>query len=261
MQERHFDRLSYFNEQALTTKKYVIPYIQDICNVNTNTTVLEIGCGEGGNLKPFVELGCKRVVGVDMNKGKIDNAKVFFNEISNANNLELIVKDIYNAEDIGKFDLIIMRDVLEHIYDQEKFMTHVKRYLKPNGKFFLGFPPWQNPFGGHQQMAHNKWVSKMPFIHLLPYNLYRFVLKKAGEPQGRIDDLIEIKDTRISIEKFERIIKKAGYHKEKRTFYFINPNYEIKFNLKPRVQTKLISSIPFFRNFFITTNYYVLSLE
>lgn len=101
----------------------------------------------------------------------------------------------------------------------------------------------------------------MPFIHLLPYSLYRFVLKKAGEPQGRIDDLIEIKDTRISIEKFERIIKKAGYYKEKRTFYFINPNYEIKFNLKPRIQTKLISSIPFFRNFFITTNYYVLSLK
>jgi len=261
MQERHSDRQSYFNEQALTTKRYVIPFIQEICRINAETTILEIGCGEGGNLMPFVEMGCERVVGVDINKGKIDNAKAFFKEVENTNNLELVVEDIYNADNLGKFDLIIMRDVLEHIYDQEKFMTHVKRYLKTDGKFFLGFPPWQNPFGGHQQMARNKWVSKMPFIHLLPYKLYRFLLKKAGETQGRINDLIEIKDTQISIEQFERIIKKAGYHTEKRTFYFINPNYEIKFNLKPRVQSKFISSLPYLRNFFITTNYYVLSLK
>ena len=47
--------------------------------------------------------------------------------------------------------------------------------------------------------------------------------------------------------------------KDKRTFYLVNPNYEAKFGLKPRTQSRLISSIPYLRNFLITTNYYLIS--
>ena len=35
-------------------------------------TVAEIGCGEGGNLKPFLDLGC-HIVGIDIAENKIEN--------------------------------------------------------------------------------------------------------------------------------------------------------------------------------------------
>lgn len=261
MQKRHKDRLSYFNEQATTTEKYVVPLIRRSIAVDEKSEILEIGCGEGGNLKPFADMGCKRIVGVDLGDYRIKMAHEFLSEHKNYDKIELITADIYDVDNIGQFDVIIMRDVLEHIFDQDKFMAYVKKFLKPGGKFYLGFPPWQNPFGGHQQIAKNKWLSKAAFIHLLPKKVYKWILINAGESENYVNELMNVKATGITIEQFERIVKKEGYVKEQRVFYFINPNYEVKFNLKPRVQTPLISGVPYLRNFFITTNYYVLSLK
>lgn len=263
MQERHKNRLRYFNEQAQTTKKFVIPFIEETTTLSEDSSILEIGCGEGGNLKPFLDMGCKRVVGIDMSKGKIENAKVFFDEHPQKSNVEFILSDIYeiSESDIGKFDVIFMRDVLEHIHNQEKFMEFVKRFCKPTTKFFLGFPPWQNPFGGHQQMCESKILSKLPYYHILPKFMYRAILKAFGESESKIEGLLEVKDTRISIERFERIIKRTGYKKDKRTLYLFNPNYEIKLGIKPRKQIPPFTWIPYFRNYIITTNYYVISLQ
>ncbi|NOX67348.1 MAG: class I SAM-dependent methyltransferase, partial [Chlorobi bacterium] len=72
MQERHINRNKYFDEQVYTTEKYVIPFISKVLPVNSNLSVLEIGCGEGGNLKPFLDIGCK-TTGVDLSEKKIEN--------------------------------------------------------------------------------------------------------------------------------------------------------------------------------------------
>jgi len=259
MQKRHQNKKQYFEEQAETTKKFVIPYISELIKIDAETNVLEIGCAEAGNLKPFLDLGCK-ATGIDISCGRIEKAKTFFKTHKNRANLELICKDIYTVDSLGKkYDLIIMRDVIEHIPDQKKFMGFVKKFLKPTGKFFLAFPPWQNPFGGHQQICQNKLLSKVPYFHLLPFSVYRFILKLSGENEARIKELLFVKETGISIERFERILKQENYTIDKRTFYFINPNYETKFGLKPRKQIKLITSVPWVRNFFTTVMYYVIS--
>lgn len=259
MQERQRNRETYFNEQEVTVKKYVLPFIKEVMDINEKTSILEIGCGEGGNLKPFLDIGCERVVGVDISKGKIENANKFFLNHPNKKKIEFVLADIYDINELGQFDIIITRDVLEHIHGQERFMQFVKKFLKPEGKFFLGFPPWHNPFGGHQQMCESKFLSKLPFFHILPRSIYRFILKVFGESEAKIRGLLEVKETGITIERFEKILKRTGYKKDKRIFYFINPNYEIKFGLKPRKQLKLFSTIPYLKNFLITTNYYVVS--
>ena len=262
MQDRHLNREKYFIEQGVTTEKYVIPLIKKTHNINSASSILEIGCGEGGNLIPFYKMGCEKILGVDMSESKIKNAKTFFNKLDgNRKSLNFICNDIYNigVDDIGQFDIIITRDVLEHIHGQEKFMKFVKKFMKPNGKFFLGFPPWYNPFGGHQQMCNSVFLSKTPYFHILPKSAYKLILIWFGEPETKIKGLLEVKETGITIERFENILKTEKYQINKRLFYFINPNYEIKFGLKPRRAWRIISSIPFLRNFFITTNYYVVS--
>jgi SAM-dependent methyltransferase len=259
MQNRHTDKRQYFDEQVYTTEKHVIPFIRQYFPFENNINVLEIGCGEGGNLKPFMDLGC-RVTGVDLSPSKIFNANKFLSDHPNFHKASFIVKDIYLADKelVEKFDLIIMRDVIEHIHDQEKFMGFVKRFLKPEGKFFLAFPPWYNPFGGHQQVATSKVLSKLPYFHILPKPFYKFILKTSGEVPEKIDGFLEIKDTGISIERFKRILRQHHYQIIKEIQFFINPNYQVKFGLKPRKQTSLITSIPFIRNFFVTACYYLV---
>ena len=230
MHERYTNRQLYFKEQVFTTEKYVIPYINEVFPITENTEVLEIGCGEGGNLQAFLDLKC-RCVGIDINEQQIANARLFYEDHPHKDKIEFISSDIYKVdrEDL-RFDLIMMRDVIEHIPNQEFFMQYVKKFLKPNGVIFFGFPPWQNPFGGHQQISQTK-LSKLPYVHLLPTALYRRLITWFGEiPAG----LMDIKATGISIERFHRILRKEKYEILKRDYYLFNPNYEIKFRLKPK---------------------------
>jgi SAM-dependent methyltransferase len=258
MQERHQNRKQYFVEQGITTREYVIPYIETVKPVNRDSRILEIGCGEGGNLSPFLEMNCE-VVGVDINTAQIERARLFTNEQVPDAKLTLLNRNIYELgpDDLGVFDLIMLRDVIEHIPDQDKFFKHLKTLLKPDGVVFFGFPPWYMPFGGHQQICHSK-LSKVPYFHLLPEGLYRFVLKSFGEQKSTIDSLIEIKETGISINRFNKLVASNGYQFAKKTYYLINPNYKIKFGLTPRKQNRIVQSIPFFRDFFTTCYYSVV---
>lgn len=258
MQERHLNKERYFEEQAYTSGKYVIPYIQPFINIRPGMRVLEIGCGEGGNLKPFLESGCM-VTGVDLSETKIANGYRFFEDHPMRANIEFICEDIYNMDKpIVPYDLILMRDVIEHIHNQERFMGFVKRFLAPGGLFFLAFPPWHNPFGGHQQICSNRMLAKFPWIHLLPAGLYARLLRLGGEPEARIGALLEIKHTGLSIERFESILFSEDYIIVSKDFFLINPNYEVKFGLRPRKVAGLMGRIPYLRNFMVTTAYYLV---
>ncbi len=261
MQERHRNSDVYIQETAFTLKKHIIPFISQVMEITPETSILEVGSGLGGNLLPFVEMGCKKIVGIDLFESFVNLAKEFYSKHPNGQNVTFINKNIHEVEDIGQFDLIICKDVLEHIYGQEEYMHHIKKFMKPTGKFFLGFPPWHNPFGGHQQIAKSKFLSRLPFFHILPKRLYKGILTTFKEPDSIVRELISVKETSITIERFERILKKENYHIDLRCFYFINPHYEIKFGLKPRKSWKWIASIPYLRGFFITTNYYVISKQ
>ncbi len=259
MQKRHKDRKRYFIEQGITTKKCVSPYIEEVIKITKDSRILEIGCGEGGNIPPFLELGCE-VVGVDLNTKQINNAKVYIAEAVPNANIRLLNEDIYevSTDEIGLFDVIMLRDVIEHIPHQDKFLKHLHTFLKPMGKVFFGFPPWWMPFGGHQQICQSRFLSKLPYYHLLPTGLYKYILKLGGEAESTIDSLIEIKETGISTNRFERIVRDNGFQFEKKTFYLINPNYETKFGLQPRVQASIISAIPYLRDFVTTCCYAVI---
>lgn len=259
MQIRHSNRQLYFSEQEITTSTYVIPFLEKLKPVLSGMRVLEIGCGEGGNLKPFLERGC-RVTGVDMSENKISLARSFFGALPAHLQPELICEDIYNLPSPAeKFDLVLMRDVIEHIHEQKRFMSFVRQFMHHDSLFFLAFPPWQNPFGGHQQVCRNKILSVLPYYHLLPVPLYRTFLRIAGESRATIDNLLEIKETGLSIERFRKII--TGYRVEAEKFFLVNPNYEVKFGLKPVPQCRWISGIPYVRDILSTSAYYILSPE
>jgi SAM-dependent methyltransferase len=260
MHERHTDRERYFREQAHTTAKHVIPFIDSILPVSSSLSVLEIGCGEGGNLLPFLEAGCSRIVGIDLSESKINNARKFYSTITGGEKVGFIAADIYDSGSAGTFDLVMMRDVLEHIHDQEKFIGFVKRFLNPGGVLFIAFPPWNNPFGGHQQMCDNRMLSKTPWIHLLPRGAYRRLLRAAGESPEKIDGLLEIKETGLNLGKFESIIKREGFLFLKKSLWFINPNFEVKFGLRPRRLPQFPGNFPGLRNFITTTGYYIISM-
>ena len=136
-------------------------------------------------------------------------------------------------------------------------MHILPQFLKPHGVMFFAFPPWMMPFGGHQQICRSR-LSKVPYMHLLPRSWYRGLLLRCGETEGCVDDLLEIKETGISIERWERILRAERLPVLKRELYFINPNYEVKFHLRPMRALPVLRSIPYVRDFYVTAAYYLL---
>lgn len=251
----------YFREQAECTRKYVIPYIEQVVSISPEFRVLEIGCGEGGNIEPFLDLGCQ-CVGVDIDVVQLENAKKYLSSHPGFERVTFIANDInkVSSEDIGCFDLIILRDVIEHIPNQEQFMHRLKNFMHDDTIVFFGFPVWCNPFGGHHQICRNKWLSHTPWLHLLPNCLYSKVLQWGGESVSTIKALLEIKATGISLHRFERIIHKEQYKVLQHTHYLINPNYEIKFGLRPCVLPKWLQ-IPYLSDFYTTAMYYLIKKQ
>lgn len=256
----HKDRKRYFEIQVLNAVEYVIPFIEEKFSIQPGMRVLEIGCGEGGVLKAFINKGCEGV-GVELDEPRIENANRFMPEDVATGKIRFISKDIYKIDierDLaGLFDIIVLKDVIEHIHDQAKLIGWMKVFLKQGGIIFFGFPPWRMPFGGHQQICHSK-LGKMPYIHLLPRSMYRWLLKKKKEP---LETLMEIRDTGISIDRFEKICKKEGYRTLHKRHYFLNPIYKWKFGWKPRRQSMIIKAIPFVRDFFTTCVYYIIKVD
>jgi SAM-dependent methyltransferase len=254
----HNDRSLYFEQQYTNTKKYIVPFINEVYKLRPGMEVLEIGCGEGGVLKAFVDAGMTGT-GVDLHTFKFNLALDYLDEYVHAGRISLINNDIY-APDLyeqfsEKFDLIILKDTLEHIFDQEKLIGYLKGFLKKTGMIFFAFPPWCMPYGGHQQMCSNKILSSLPYYHLLPSFLYAALLKAFKEDKDLIRELMNVKETQISLQRYYRILKDKGFKTVRQQLYFINPNYEIKFNMKPRNLSRIIASIPYLRDFITTTIY------
>lgn len=259
MQERQRNRRQYFNELAATSTKYFFPYVNRFKKIEPGMNVIEIGCGDGGNLIPFFEAGCK-TIGVDIAEGRIRDAISFFKEKEgDKEGWQFIASDAFKIQGFNKnFDLVICHDCIEHILDKEGFLKKTEALLKDNGVIFMSFPAWQMPFGGHQQICRNKLLSHLPWMHLLPKPIYKIILK-GGEDDGCIKELMSIWQTRCPIEVFEAVLRKTNLKIANKIHFFINPHYEVKFGLKPRVLNKLIAHIPYIRNFFTTSSFYILS--
>ncbi|MFV0505657.1 MAG: class I SAM-dependent methyltransferase [Bacteroidales bacterium] len=261
MQERHHNRKLYYDELVQSAREFIYPMVTQFKEPTPSLRVLEVGCGEGGNLLPFVEQGME-VVGVDLSADKIKNGCAYLAESFANERFRLIAKDIthMSASELGgKFDVLIMRDVIEHIPDQEIFIGKLSQFINDDAIIFIAFPPWQMPFGGHQQMIKHRYLCKAPYIHLLPWRMYRKLLQRSSCSDAAIHELLNIKSSGISIERFERAVHSNNLCILKRQLYLINPYYKVKFNLRPRKQLPLLRNIPVLRNFFTTSAYYILA--
>lgn len=258
MQDRHINRNTYFDELSNTSRDYYINYVRKFIPIEEGTRMLEIGCGEGGNLLPFAEIGCQ-VTGVDRSPTRIVQAKEFFNATPYEGtflDIDFFELNIPENES-DKYDIILIHDVIEHISKKDAFVQHIQHFLKKEGIVFWGFPAWQMPFGGHQQICHHRVCSKLPFIHLLPRWAYRGLLKLFGEKQNCIEELLDIKQCKVSIERFEKLMHNNNYRIVDRYLWFINPHYKEKFKLKPRKLIAPLGSIKYVRNFFTTSCFYI----
>lgn len=259
----HLNPQTYLKQQIDNTTQSIMPFLQPYIQNKSwaGLQVLELGCGEGGNLLPFALAGSV-CVGIDLNKTKIAQGIDLMQEQIKDGSMQLFFDDIFNPEIAeqfrGRFDVILLKDVIEHIPEKEAALAQMRSFLTEKGLLFIGWPPWYMPFGGHQQICHSKVLGITPWIHLLPKAVYLGLLRLCGEPKVVVDELAELVDYRVTINAMNRMAKNAGFAILERKYFLINPIYQYKFGLKVRTQLPFVTKIPYLRDFCTTGCYYLL---
>ncbi|WP_456274358.1 class I SAM-dependent methyltransferase [Bacillus sp. AK031] len=121
--------------------------------------VLDIACGTGYGSKIIAKAQkavLSEIVAVDHDEKTLSHAK--------AKHYHPLIKYVMeNAADsklpgkLGKFDLIISFETLEHLEDEERFMDNLYQLLKPGGTLIISTPfgagrgqPTNEPYHVHQ---------------------------------------------------------------------------------------------------------------
>jgi len=235
MSEKHFV------EQKKHAETYLIPYLERRLPGFRGFRVLEIGCAEAGFLDALRDRGI-RASGLELEPGRIALAKAL------SPRLEILQGDVTDpgiAGRIGRtFDLIVLRDVVEHVEDRQAAFRSLRALLKPGGFCYVTFPPRFSPFAGHHQNGKTV-LRRIPYLQLLPAAWIRLLGRTAGEHPHIIEGAIANFRNGLSIRRFEALCEFHGFRMRVKELFLLRPVYRTRMGLKPL----RLPDIPFVREF------------
>lgn len=172
-----------------------------LSNLDKDATILDIGCGTGGNIQLLSHF-YKNIIGVEPNERAIEYCK--------GKNLPNIIKsglpDLTGVED-STADVILLFDVLEHVNDDSLALSVIKNKLKDGGYLILTVPAFAFLWSTHDEVFHHKRrynikqiknmlktldlkIVKLSYLYfaLFPLILFMRILKNFFKPLANADD-------------------------------------------------------------------------
>jgi len=256
-------RQAYWEYQYLLGKDYIIPLLSEWGVSLADTKVMDIGCAEGGILCAFADVGVKGL-GLEISKDRLSFAKEHIQN-HRLDKIRYIIADFFHTpikKDHSEFDIILLRDVLEHLSDKNQVMIKLARLMDINTCLFITFPPFYAPFGGHQQMLKS-WLRRLPYFHTLPFplwNIFHWFIKRFDANPDFLKEMEKIRRHRITINIFITLARSHGYKILKNRFYITRPSYRIRFGW-PVIISNRIAKIPILRELLISGAFFLLKKE
>jgi SAM-dependent methyltransferase len=185
-------------------RRSVIDAILDGIDLPKDGTILEAGCGTGGNLATLARRG--RITAFDPH---IDALAFAQNRHPNAD----IRQGALPSElpyDLASFDLVAALDVLEHVEDDHSSAKALVDLVRPGGWLIVTVPAHQALWGSHdRRLHHRRRYGKRQLLNLFadcdvdlvrttPFNIvlspiaiiYRVVERSMGLDLGNQEQLL-----------------------------------------------------------------------
>lgn len=176
--KKYYNQVSDYGMNSLRRKKILSLAGDKVAQAGVR--ILDLGCASG-YLAKELKRSDNFVAGIDISEKYAEKLKT-----------ELDYFAVLNAESgewpseflDHKFDLIIVAEVLEHLFDQPGFLDKLKTILKPDGEIIISTPNlllWNNRirmlFG---QYGEKEYFYDYGHIHLLSYNGFKKIISKNG---------------------------------------------------------------------------------
>ena len=142
-------------------RRLLLNLLRDIAGSRAGSlTILDYGCGTGGNTPAYRTLGW--CVGIEPDEFAIRAAKSRGGaSYCRANGIQLPFRP-------DSFDVVIASDVLEHIENDSAALAQIARVLKPGGSMIISVPAHQWLFSYHDTaLQHFRRYSKVTLRGLL----------------------------------------------------------------------------------------------
>ncbi len=250
----------YRRYQSALAEKYLIPVLRRWGVPLEGKHLLEVGGGDGGCGAAFHRAGCK-VTSMDIDERLVRIAEQFNQRESL--DISVYCGDVCNAEGAalqeGPFDIILLRDVIEHIDKPAAALEILEKQLHENGVIFVVFPPYYSPYGAHQQILPRKKFlfipyNKLPYIQLLPDRLFLPLIKGETPPNLEVAHL---RSLRLTLRKFEKLTAASGLHVRGRKLFFLRPTFNLRYGT-PVAEASIFGRIPLLNELIVTAAYYML---
>lgn len=237
----------YWTYQYQLAAVFLMPLLENWGIPIENARVLDVGCGDGGFTAAMADRGAASV-GVEIREFK---RKPYDNK-----RLRYVIEDITTSEAPSRlghdYDLVVLRDVIEHVPLERKevFLLSLKRFLNAAGKMLITFPPFYSPYGLHQQTLLKSRLRLWPFLHYMPAPLQRKAMAVMREPETSRAAVAEIARCRMSIGHFKRLMHMCGLRILREKYYLVRPSHEIRIGWKTR--SAWCGAVPLLREVFVS---------
>jgi 2-polyprenyl-3-methyl-5-hydroxy-6-metoxy-1,4-benzoquinol methylase len=153
-QQKTGDKLSTLQTTYMTRsrKQFVKNLLK---HAKGSKTILDAGCGSGWLCEAFKQQISANVVSVDLRAETLKR---------NKNNP--VMMDIRSLGFTEAFDLVVAKDIIEHLVEPEKAMRQFASVLKPEGKILVNVPTPGTPYFW-DDYTHVRPYTKVSLAQLL----------------------------------------------------------------------------------------------
>lgn len=217
------------------TIKFYLQYT-DKENMFGGKDVLDVGCGAGGKSLYYLGCGANKVVGIDIVPAYKEESEALAKKLG-LSGFEFFCEDASKTSfDDNSFDTVIMNDAMEHVARPEAVLAEMHRILKPGGRLFVNFPPYNHPYGAHlSDVIGIPWVQTF-FSDKTLIEAYKDLVADKPDGADRVNFRISRNEkgeeyfsyiNKMSIKRFKGIKKnspfKVGYYNEVPLRSFFGP--------------------------------------
>ena len=119
----------YDRNRLVDTAQYISLKFED-----KELAIADVGCAIGGMLEQLRNEGFKNITGIDPSISCVNITK-------NEKGINCLHASLFELDDtFGKYDLVILSHVWEHILDLEAALKSIEKILKPNGCIYVECP-------------------------------------------------------------------------------------------------------------------------